>query len=127
MTRRTVFTALLCAAVSGCGGQADDTSDDRESQAAESSSEVASTYAPELNVDLGRMTRSETGLYTQDLQAGEGEPAQAGQTVTVHYTGWLPGGTKVDSSRDRGNPFEVVLGQRRVIQGWDQGLVGMRR
>jgi FKBP-type peptidyl-prolyl cis-trans isomerase FkpA len=134
MTCRTVLTALLCAAVSACGGAGDDDNaamgDSTQAQAqpaAAPASGVASTYAPELNVDLGRMTRSETGLYTQDLQEGAGDPVQSGRTVAVHYTGWLPDGTKFDSSRDRGAPIEFVLGTNKVIVGWDQGLAGMRK
>ena len=130
MTRRTLLTALVwgsaCAAASGCGG-AEQAAESTEMQpAGEPASEVASTYAPSLNVDLQRMTRSETGLYTQDLQPGSGEPVQAGQTAVVHYTGWLPDGKQFDSSHDQGEPFPVTLGTGQVIPGWDQGLVGMR-
>jgi FKBP-type peptidyl-prolyl cis-trans isomerase len=67
------------------------------------------------------------GLQYIDLAPGTGAGAVAGQTVTVHYTGWLTNGTKFDSSRDRGQPFPVQpLGGGRVIKGWDQGLVGMK-
>jgi FKBP-type peptidyl-prolyl cis-trans isomerase FkpA len=127
MTRRTLLTALVCAVVTGCGGGDDRSSDGTASQSgAEPSSDVASKYAPALNVDLRKMKRSDGGLYTQDLREGEGERARAGQTVAVHYTGWLPDGTKFDSSLDRGEPFNVVLGAGNVIAGWDQGLQGMR-
>ena len=68
-----------------------------------------------------------------DSKVGEGDEAKAGQTVTVHYTGWLfdkkaPGnkGTKFDSSRDRNQPFDFPLGMNRVIQGWDVGVAGMK-
>ncbi len=64
---------------------------------------------------------------------GTGAEAKAGQHVSVHYTGWLhdasaPGnkGRKFDSSRDRGEPFEFLLGAGHVIPGWDQGVQGMR-
>jgi peptidylprolyl isomerase len=68
-----------------------------------------------------------------DTKIGEGEEAQAGQQVTVHYTGWLfdknaadNKGTKFDSSRDRNDPFDFPLGASRVIQGWDIGVQGMK-
>ena len=67
-----------------------------------------------------------TGLKIEDLKIGEGPAAKAGDTVSVHYTGWLEDGTKFDSSRDRNQPFEFTLGQGGVIQGWDQGVVGMQ-
>lgn len=60
------------------------------------------------------------------LQPGEGAEATPGAELTVHYTGWLMDGTSFDSSRDRGQPFSIVLGAGRVIPGWEQGLEGMR-
>jgi peptidylprolyl isomerase len=68
-----------------------------------------------------------------DTKIGEGAEAQAGQYVTVHYTGWLfdknapeNKGTKFDSSRDRDEPFDFPLGEGHVIQGWDLGVQGMK-
>jgi peptidylprolyl isomerase len=68
-----------------------------------------------------------------DTKVGEGAEAQAGQTVTVHYTGWLfdknapeNKGTKFDSSRDRDEPFDFPLGMGHVITGWDEGVQGMK-
>ena len=65
-------------------------------------------------------------LEIEDLVAGSGQTAQSGDAISVHYTGWLVGGKKFDSSRDRGEPFQFQLGSRQVIQGWDNGLVGMQ-
>ncbi len=66
-------------------------------------------------------------LVVTDLVRGEGDPAVAGDTVTVHYVGVLSeDGTEFDNSYDRGSPFPVVLGQGSVIQGWDEGLIGVR-
>lgn len=68
-----------------------------------------------------------------DTTVGTGAEAKAGMKVTVQYTGWLydastknKHGTRFDSSRDHGEPFSFVLGAGNVIEGWDQGVVGMR-
>jgi len=71
-----------------------------------------------------------TQLQVTDTVAGQGDEARKGQTVTVHYTGWLhengQRGAKFDSSRDRGDPFEFSLGAGMVIRGWDEGVAGMK-
>lgn len=67
-----------------------------------------------------------TELKIEDLVVGTGAAAKAGDTLRVDYTGWLENGTKFDSSLDSGQPIEFVLGQGRVIAGWDQGLVGLK-
>ncbi len=72
------------------------------------------------------MTQTASGLAYEDLATGEGPAAQAGDTVSVHYTGWLENGTKFDSSVDRDEPFEFPLGAGMVIQGWDEGVAGMQ-
>lgn len=72
-------------------------------------------------------------LVIEDVTAGTGATASKGQTVSVHYTGWLydpaaadKHGTKFDSSRDRGKPFQFPLGGGKVIKGWDEGVAGMQ-
>jgi len=67
-----------------------------------------------------------SGLKYQDLKVGSGDEAKTGDTVSVHYTGWLEDGTKFDSSLDRNQPFEFTLGAGRVIPGWEEGVVGMK-
>ena len=74
-----------------------------------------------------------TTLQSEDITVGSGEPAQAGQRVKVHYTGWLYDptaaknrGKKFDSSKDRGQPFSFSLGGGEVIRGWDEGVQGMK-
>jgi len=86
----------------------------------------ATTFAPSLGVNLTASTRTESGLYYQDLQVGGGTVARAGFKVTVHYTGWLVDGEKFDSSIDRGQPLTFTLGIHEVIDGWDEGIAGMR-
>ena len=70
------------------------------------------------------------GLQITDTKAGTGAEARKGQTVTVHYTGWLfnngQQGAKFDSSRDRKDPFKFPLGSGMVIKGWDEGVAGMK-
>jgi len=66
--------------------------------------------------------RTASGLYYIIETQGDGAPAEKGKTVAVHYTGRLLNGTKFDSSHDRGQPIEFVLGQGMVIRGWDEGI-----
>ncbi len=65
------------------------------------------------------------GMDIEKITTGAGAAPKQGDTVTVHYTGWLTDGTKFDSSVDRDEPFSFVLGARQVIQGRDQGVEGM--
>lgn len=65
-------------------------------------------------------------LEIEDQIVGEGDEAVAGQTVEVHYTGWLVDGSKFDSSHDRNETFSFKLGAGQVITGWDQGVAGMK-
>jgi FKBP-type peptidyl-prolyl cis-trans isomerase FkpA len=67
-----------------------------------------------------------SGLQYDDLTEGTGAEARAGQTVSVHYTGWLTDGQKFDSSKDRNQPFSFALGAGMVIRGWDEGVQGMK-
>ncbi|BCO27151.1 FK506-binding protein [Rhodoferax lithotrophicus] len=76
------------------------------------------------------MTTTASGLNYEDTVIGEGDLANKGQSVTVHYTGWLyqdgQQGSKFDSSKDRRDPFVFSLGAGMVIRGWDEGVAGMR-
>lgn len=76
-------------------------------------------------VDEVDYTVTDSGLKYYDLVAGSGPVPTAGQTVEVHYTGWLLDGTVFDSSYDRGQTFTLVLGAGNVIPGWDEGLASM--
>lgn len=72
-----------------------------------------------------------TGLQFEDVTVGSGAEATAGMHVSVHYTGWLYNadgstGSKFDSSKDRNSAFEFPLGAGNVIQGWDEGVQGMK-
>lgn len=65
-------------------------------------------------------------LKIEDMKVGTGAEAKSGKHVTVHYVGTLTNGKKFDSSRDRGTGFDFNLGAGEVIQGWDQGVAGMK-
>ena len=76
------------------------------------------------------MITNPSGLQYEDSLIGSGPEAKAGQSVSVHYTGWLYDagvqGAKFDSSRDRNSPFQFSLGAGMVIRGWDEGVQGMK-
>ena len=78
----------------------------------------------------GKMTELANGLKYTDTAVGTGAEATPGHKVTVNYTGWLyengQKGKKFDSSFDRNQPFTFSLGAHQVIQGWDQGVDGMK-
>jgi FKBP-type peptidyl-prolyl cis-trans isomerase FkpA len=65
-------------------------------------------------------------MKIEKLVTGNGPSPKNGDTVSVHYTGWLTNGTKFDSSVDRNEPFSFALGTGQVIGGWDQGVATMR-
>ncbi|WP_293660429.1 FKBP-type peptidyl-prolyl cis-trans isomerase [Rhodoferax sp. OV413] len=76
------------------------------------------------------MPTTASGLQFEDTTEGTGPEAQKGQSVSVHYTGWLYNdgvqGAKFDSSKDRNDPFVFHLGAGMVIRGWDEGVAGMK-
>ena len=72
------------------------------------------------------VVQTASGLGYVDLVDGQGARPAAGDSVSVHYTGWLKDGTKFDSSLDRGQPFEFAIGRGRVIRGWDEGVASMK-
>jgi len=75
----------------------------------------------------GKLVTEPSGLMVIDVKVGKGEPAKAGDTVAMQYTGWLEDGTKFDSSKDHGGqPYAFPLGAGRVIKGWDLGVAGMK-
>jgi glutamyl-Q tRNA(Asp) synthetase len=97
-----------------------------------SATSLASSSLLILNQSETSMTTTPSGLQYEDTKVGDGPVAKSGQSVTVHYTGWLSDpaapngrGKKFDSSKDRGQPFVFGLDQGMVIKGWDEGVQGM--
>lgn len=81
--------------------------------------------------DANNIVTTDSGLKYEVIAEGDGAKPQPGNRVFVHYVGTLEDGTKFDSSRDRGRPFDFTIGQGQVIKGWDEGVgmmqVGDRR
>ncbi len=77
-----------------------------------------------------KWTKTDSGLVYRDVKEGTGPKIKSGQTAVVHYTGWLwveeAKGSKFDSSKTRGQPFDFVIGNGDVIKGWDEGVAGMK-
>ena len=130
---------VLALVVCGCKAQQPETATPpTETTAPQTDSAVSESPEAAEEVDpveaarkLGTPTENEvvtmdSGLKYIDVTVGEGGEANAGQMVSVHYTGWLVAGSKFDSSVDRGQPFEFPLGDGRVIKGWDEGVAGMK-
>jgi len=78
-------------------------------------------YDPSLGIHLDSMVHRASGLYVQDLVAGNGAVATLGRSIVVRYTGWLPSGKRFD-----GGEITVTLGSNKTIRGWEEGLLGMR-
>ena len=137
MTQRAIALALAATLLTvGCNETAKQSSSTSSSSSTTSTSATI-TPAPEAQpapaaqpatgaTEGGQLHKLASGLQYQDLAVGSGKMAEAGMNVSVHYTGWLTDGTKFDSSLDRGQPFKFQLGAGQVIQGWDEGVKGMR-
>lgn len=79
-----------------------------------------------FTLGVGAINAQSVNLKITDVEVGAGTSAEVGMNIFVHYTGKLKDGTVFDSSVPRGNPFSFTLGQGQVIQGWEQGLLGMK-
>lgn len=98
----------------------------RSGSKSEAKPRATAEIPPALPTAKGETKTTAAGVKYETLTAGTGAEAKAGQTVSVHYTGTLENGEQFDSSRDRGTPFSFTVGQQEVIQGWDEGIPGMK-
>ncbi len=127
---RLALAAVALIALAGCQDKTSKatTSTTTTTQTSATTAPAESTGAGMSGTQAGAAAEVTTpsGLKYQDLVLGDGAVAESGKKVSVHYTGWLTDNTKFDSSVDRGQPFEFILGQGQVIRGWDEGVKGMR-
>ena len=104
----------------------------QQSNSTPSSTSTSATMLPPANTGAapaapgGNMHKLASGLQYEDVVVGSGTMAEPGMSVSVHYTGRLTDGSKFDSSLDRGQPLKFQLGSGQVIDGWEQGIKGMR-
>ena len=77
-------------------------------------------------VEASAFTKTVSGLEYADLKVGDGTSPNKGAKVKVHYTGWLKNGKRFDSSVVKNKPFTFEIGRRRVIKGWDEGVMSMK-
>ena len=126
LSSRKIIIAVACLLLlfflSGCGGSTVTPSDKAGSSEEAKAQEPKTNQAEPAESPVGELG----GLQINDKTVGTGTEAANGDRVTVHYTGRLSDGTKFDSSLDRDQPFEFVLGEGRVIQGWEKGVLGMK-
>ena len=125
---RVTLLAALALGSASCGpddagtdGGAADPADGGATEAPAMDMEFADTLA----IDLDAMTRTESGLYYEDLAPGSGLAARDGHVLDTHYTGWLTTGEEFGTSRD-GNPYSFQLGRHQVPRGIEEGVTGMR-
>jgi peptidylprolyl isomerase len=128
---KRVGLVLLCAVFFGCAQISTEAPETNASQNTIQESPASTTVADSTTTNASDNNMSDavttpSGLKYEVLKEGTGEKPKAGQTVTVHYTGTLEDGTKFDSSRDRGQPFQFTVGQGQVIKGWDEALSDMK-
>jgi FKBP-type peptidyl-prolyl cis-trans isomerase len=84
------------------------------------------TFASSLNVDLSKSTKTASGLYFRDVTVGTGAEVPAGGLVSVYYQGYLANGTRFDYRLSPSATYDVRLGSPGLIQGWSEGIVGMK-
>ena len=126
MSSRSLAIGLAAAALAACGYPAPGATNG-PAAAVSTTTPTPTGVTDNFNEGAGKTpVKFPDKLQFIDLKVGTGPAAAPGDTVRVHYTGWLANGNKFDSSRDRGQPFDVTLGQGQVIPGWDEGIPGMK-
>ena len=87
---------------------------------------VANSCAFTFGFDTTTMTKTASGLFYKDLTLGTGSTVTSGDAAATYYTGWLTSGTSFDSAKPPFNPFVFVVGDTRIIKGYNEGVLGMK-
>jgi FKBP-type peptidyl-prolyl cis-trans isomerase len=134
---RSLAITLIALSLAGCAGYKDPDDRARATTTAETTTTTAAATTPTPAPTPAQGAGMDTFAMPANLQStpsglrysidrpGTGEKPRQGQTVSVHYTGWLTNGNEFDSSRKRGTPLEFNLGAGRVIRGWEEGVADM--
>ena len=128
VTRRGALGTVLVILSLGCGRTDAGRDAAAETPAAgDAAPEIVmdTEFADDLDIDLDAMTRTESGLYYEELESGSGLAAREGHVLETHYTGWLTTGEEFGTSRD-GSPYTFQLGRHQVPRGIEEGVTGMR-
>jgi FKBP-type peptidyl-prolyl cis-trans isomerase len=118
---RPVLIASVVAVIAACNGSNVGTTATVDTNVY-TADPATTPYAASLNVNIGSMLKTPSGLYYKDLATGTGATAGAGYTVRVGYGGYLVNGTQFDTSAS----FEFLLNAGKVVKGWDEGVQGMK-
>lgn len=126
-TLLSIFAILLLIFVAGCG-KSEKTPENKTEEPAQQTETTPAEQPMTAGITqaTGDTVTTASGLKYVDITVGEGPSPTTGQICEMHYTGWLPNGTKFDSSRDRGQTFQFPIGTGRVIKGWDEGISTMK-
>jgi FKBP-type peptidyl-prolyl cis-trans isomerase len=108
--------ALLLVTLSGCTHKTETTGNLKSITSTNSDNTTMTNISPAEDQEF----------VIEDIETGDGDMAKDGDTVSVHYMGQLMDGTEFDNSYERGEPFEFTIGDGQVIEGWEEGLIGMK-
>lgn len=124
MSRLLSLCLLVSTACASAGGGASSESSSAATPAG--AARIDATFDPSLDVNFALMTRTASGLFIRDLQTGSGSPVSFGDQLRVRYRVSLADGTIVDDVGPMDTPFEFRVGNNAVVDGWDEGVRGMR-
>lgn len=125
-TKKRFLAVALALSAMACSGKTEEGTTPSDAAATPQGTAAAPAGGPDTFALPTDLQTTPSGLQYAIDQPGTGAQPQPGQTVAVHYTGWLTDGTKFDSSRDRGEAFLFAIGQGEVIAGWDEGVAAMK-